>query len=363
MRDRAADERLPPVIETRLAAQGLSGPPARSPEDVVRSLLAVQGQDQRGARLSVRSRSQGLTADDVDAALTARRSLVITWLNRGTLQLVAAEDYWWLHGLTTPQLATANARRLRQEGVSPAQADHGVEVVRSAVDSRGPQTRAQLRDLLDAAGVPTRGQALVHVLVAASIRGHVLRGPMRHGEHAYVGVRAWLGDPPEPVDRDEALARLARRYLAGHGPGSDRALAKWAGITLGDAGRGLSRIDPELTHRSDGLLDLADRAAPADLPGPRLLGPYDPLLLGWVSREEFVGPHRQIVTTNGLIRPVALVDGRVVGTWGLAGGAVSIQPLEPLSSRVLDDLVQDASEVLRFLGKSSSTPTVVAPAP
>ena len=130
------------MIAERLTAQQLSGPSARSPEAVVRRLLAVQGQDPRGARLAVRSRSVGLHATDVDDTLSDRRSLLITWLNRGTLHLVSADDYWWLQPLTTPPLATANQRRLRQEGVSDAQADRGVDVITDTVLSHGPQTRA-----------------------------------------------------------------------------------------------------------------------------------------------------------------------------------------------------------------------------
>ena len=84
-------------VAARFTAQMLSGPPARNAEDVVRRILAVQAQDSRGARLAVRSRSTGLGAADVDAALSERRSLVVSWLNRGTLHLVAADDYWWLH--------------------------------------------------------------------------------------------------------------------------------------------------------------------------------------------------------------------------------------------------------------------------
>jgi hypothetical protein len=357
MAQRSADGWVPQLIAERLAAQQLSGPPARSPVHVVQRLLAVQGQDPRGARLSIRSRSADVSAHDIDLALTSARSLLITWLNRGTLHLVVADDYWWLHPLTTPQLVTANSRRLGQEGVSPAQADHGVDVIVDAV-SEGPQTRAQLRDRLDAAGVPTKGQALVHVLVAASLRGHVVRGPMCNGEHAYVAVRDWLGDPPEAVERDEALARLARRYLAGHGPADAQDLAKWAGIALGDARRGLDGIAAELTHRGDGLVDLANRTPCADLPPPRLLGPFDPVLLGWVSREAIVGKHRQIVTANGLFRPAALVEGRVVATWSLAGGTVSIRLLEPVAANILGALEQDAADVLRFLGLPQATAVI-----
>src|SRR5438874_1970959 len=106
------------MVAERLTAQLLAGPPAPDAVAVAERLLAVQGQDPRGARLAVRARTEGLAATDVDRALTDDRSLLITWLNRGTLHLVRSEDYPWLHALTTPPLLTANARRLSQEGVT-----------------------------------------------------------------------------------------------------------------------------------------------------------------------------------------------------------------------------------------------------
>src|SRR5436305_3964180 len=140
-----------PPLPERLTAQALAGEPLRSPEAVAERLLAVQGQDPRGARLAVRARTEGVSAADVDRALTDERSLLITWLNRGTLHLVRSEDYPWLHSLTTPPLFTSSARRLGQEGVSPDVADRGVAVVERSLTDDGPLTRAQLRERLDVA--------------------------------------------------------------------------------------------------------------------------------------------------------------------------------------------------------------------
>src|SRR3954454_21460390 len=120
------------LTRERLAAQQLSGTPARDPVAVAERLLAIQAQDPRGARLAIRARSEGLTAADVDRALDERQ-LLITWLNRGTLHLVRSEDYPWLHALTTPPLLRPNARRLQQEGVSPAAAEGGVAIVERAL--------------------------------------------------------------------------------------------------------------------------------------------------------------------------------------------------------------------------------------
>lgn len=338
----------PSPITERLTAQGLSGPPMKAPEQVAERLLAVQGQDPRGARLAIRARTEGLTAADVDRALTEDRSLLIAWLNRGTLHLVRSEDYPWLHALTTPPLLTSSARRLQQEGVEPDAAERGVETIERALAEEGPLTRPQLRDRLDSAGVRTEGQALVHVLFLSTLRGVAVRGPMVGSEHAYALTRDWLG-PQQPVDREAALAELARRYLVGHGPANDRDLARWAGLPLRDARAGLTAIASELAERDDGLVDLAKRAAPEPLPPPRLLGAFDPLLLGWTSREEVVGPHKRLVTINGIFRPFALVKGRAVATWRLAGGKVTIEHLERVTKKDAKTLEGEASEVLEFM--------------
>ena len=107
------------VINARFAAQLLCEQRGADAVAVTDRLLAVQAQDLRSARLAIRARTGGLTVADVDRALTSERTLVLGWLNRGTLHLVRREDYWWLHALTTPPLFTGNARRLTQTGVTP----------------------------------------------------------------------------------------------------------------------------------------------------------------------------------------------------------------------------------------------------
>ena len=332
----------------RLTAQLLAGAPAADPVAVAERLLAVQGQDPRGVRLAIRARSEGLTAADVDRALTEERSLLITWLCRGTLHLVRSEDYPWLQALTAPRLLRANARRLGQEGVGPDAAERAVRLIERELAEHGPLTRQELGERIARADVRTQGQALVHLLMLACLRGLAVRGPMVGAHHAYALVRDWLGEPG-PVDRDRALAELARRYLAGHGPAGDRDLAKWAGLPLRDVRAGLAGMGSELDRGADGLVDLAARAPAAELPGPRLLGAYDPVLLGWTSREPLLGRHLERITVDGLFRPFALVRGRAAATWSMPGGEVVLEPFARLGREDRAALEADAADVVRFL--------------
>lgn len=316
---------------------------------MVHRLLAVQAQDPRAARLSIRSRSTVPGASDVDAAMSDRRSLVIGWLQRTTLHLVEADDYWWQHALLAPRQVTSNRTRLRQEGVDEVDAARGVAIIAGTLRDVGPQTRDQLRAVLDAAGVPTAGQALVHLQLAASIEGHLVRGPMVDGQQAFVHAPTWLGTPPD-IDRDAALAHLGERYLRGHGPADAKDLQKWTGLALGECRRALAAVaDRTVPFDDDGRVRLADEPVATGLPAPRLLGGFDPILHGWASRDLFVADHGAVVTVNGIFRPTALVDGEVVATWTMPKGVVTLEPLSSISPDAAAALDADATDVARFL--------------
>ena len=207
------------MIAERLTAQLLAGPPAPDPVAVAERLLATQAQDLRGARLAVRARTAGLSVAALERAF-GDRALVISWLNRGTLHLVRSEDYPWLQALTTPPLSAGNARRLAQEGVASAAAERGVSVVVRALAEEGPLGRAALRERLDAAGVRTQGQALVHILMLASLQGHVVRGPF-DGARSPLRPRAGLARTAA-TRRPRCGARRARPPLPGRARPSRR---------------------------------------------------------------------------------------------------------------------------------------------
>jgi hypothetical protein len=337
------------LVARRWGAQGLGAGSRRGAAEVVRRLLAVQAQDERAARLAIRARSRGIASDDVDAALAARE-LVGAWLMRGTLHLVASEDLDWLLALTAPGRMAANRRRLGQEGVPPGDADRAVAEIERALGADGPLTRAQLAERVAGVGVRSEGQAMPHLLMLAVLRG-VAVGT---GDQAFAHRHDWLGKRRD-VDGDAALAELARRYLAGHGPAADADLAAWSGLPLGAARRGLEAIAGELTERADGLVDLARRRRAAE-PAPRLLGAFDPYLLGWRDRSFAVasGGERRVHPGGGMLRAVATVRGRAVASWTArrARGrmTIAIEPFAKIAAADREALGREAADVARFEG-------------
>jgi hypothetical protein len=329
----------------------------------VRRLLAVQAQDLRSARLAIRARTAGVTAAEVDRLL-ADGSLVVGWLLRGTLHLVPAEDYWWLHTLTAPTRLTTNRRRLGQEGVSSGDARRALEIVERVLAADGPRKppqqaerhkraghsaggpatppqlmlaphRGVLAERLSRAGIRAEGQATHHLLMLAALRGVAVLGPPRGDRQAFVLAREWLG-PVRTVDRSTALGELARRYLAGHAPAAPEDLARWSGLPLRDVRR----------------LPSASFDDVAASPPPRLLPAFDPYLLGWKDRSFAVPAKRarQVHPGGGVLRAVATVGGEAAGTWRLRGGQVELEPFSPLRPEDEAALAAEAEDVARFLG-------------
>jgi hypothetical protein len=360
------------LLRRRLTAQGLAGPPLGSGRDgppaVARRLLATQAQDPRGFRLAIRARTRASTGADVDRALTEERSLLVTWLNRGTLHLVTREDYPLLQALVAPWQRTGGMTRLAQLGIDADLADRAVAVVDRALADEGPLSRAALRERLLAAGVPAEGQGLAHVLFRASLDGVLVRGPVAEGsasraggDQLFVRVTDWLPEAAAAVDAirrepERGYAEIARRYLAGHGPADPRDLAKWLAVPLRHVRPAFAALGSEVDETKDGLVALTAAAGgpedrPGRLPPPRLLGAFEPLLMGWCSRAEVFGGHEGEVISGGVFRGFGLASGRAVGVWRFAGAGVDFEPFGPLPDSVGKALERDAEPLLRFLGR------------
>jgi hypothetical protein len=317
------------VALLRLVAQRLAGPPAATPADAVRGLLAVQAQDLPGALLSVALRTAGGTRAAVEAALDAGE-LVRSWPMRGTLHLVAAEDLGWLSELGVPRVAAGFAARRARLGLTGADADRAADLAAAALSGGRRLGRAALLAALADGGLDVSGQRGYHLLAWLAHAGELVLGPTDGaGEQLFVLTREWVR-APRRLDRDEALAELALRYLRGHGPASVADLVRWTGLRVTDVRRGIAAVRDRLAALDTGGRELLlDPRTPAELDrwraqacGLHLLPGFDELVLGYADRSCTVAAeHADLVVPggNGMFRATVLVAGRAVGTWRWAG--------------------------------------------
>jgi hypothetical protein len=345
------------IARRRANAQLLHRPRGGTPESVVRTMLAVQSQDPRNGKLGLRARAPRLTAGSVAAAFDRDGPLIAAWLMRGTVHSVCRDDLPWLHALTNQRLRAPTLTRLGQDGLTEDQVNTAMDVAVAAIADEGPLTRAVLRERIASHGIDVERQALMHVSVLATLYGRLVIGPERGAQRLFALTEDWWGGPLPAVDRDKALAELARRYLVTHGPATDRDLAVWSGLPLRDVRAGLKAIASEIDVGAGGaavLKGAKQRRGPSPL---RLISTWDDLLLGWKDRPAWPEPNPFMRKKNsfgpGVGRAAVVLDGVAVGTYGLktAGGKIEVTP-EVLAGAEVDPkaLAAEVADLERFFG-------------
>ena len=345
----------------RLHAQGLGTQRGGTVSETARSAGAIQAQDRLGEQLGVGTRSTNLTAADVDQARLADRTVVRNWLMRGTLHLVPAEDLRWTLDLLGEAMDAKAHKRRRDLGISDDDHANVLDFLRKELAVKGPMTRSEIGEALRTAGLPWEGQATPHLLRTASLLGVACFGPDRDGDTTHVLIDDWLplvDPPPDPG------AELARRYFAAYGPATQSDFRWWSGLPAADARGAMKAIAHDLAEvnvEGQSMWMMPEAVAKIDevLAGPRgvlrVLGPFDPYVLGYAKRDLDVPDHllKRINAGGGMIRSCVLIDGRLVGTWDsrrrARGLTVKVTCFEELTGDAQAQLDDEFTEIARFL--------------
>ncbi|HWM84493.1 MAG TPA: winged helix DNA-binding domain-containing protein [Kofleriaceae bacterium] len=336
----------------RLHAQHLLRPLA-TPVDVVSHLCAVQAQDFAGARWALGLRARGCVEADVDRAFDSG-AILRTHVLRPTWHFVTPADLRWLLALTAPRVHAASAYAYRTLELDEATSALGVATIARALEGGNHLTRDELATLLAAAGIVASGPRLGYVMMRAELDAVICSGPRRGKQHTYALFDERV--PAAPArSREEALAELARRYVAGHGPAQAADLAWWSGLTVADARRGLelagmpSQVVNGKTYWTGPRRRQAGAGAMV-----HLLPNYDECLIAFKDRSDALDPRVVDRNVEVLSHHFVLSNGRLVGGWrrvqSKAAVLVECRLLAELDRAELEALHGAAARFGRFLG-------------
>src|SRR5262245_55797555 len=236
------------IAKHRLLSQNLLGSKAKTPQDVVQWLGAVQAQDYSGAKWALGMRLGGSVTDsDVERAF-AKGAVLRTHLLRPTWHFVTPADIRWLLALTAPRVQAANRYVYRKLGLDKATFSRCNAALTKALQGGQQRTRDELRDILQKSGMRTDGELrMSYLLMNAELEGLICSGPRRGKQFTYA-----LLDERVPtrktLDRREALVELAQRYFVSRAPATVNDFAKWSGLTVSDARSGLEGVQSGLVH-------------------------------------------------------------------------------------------------------------------
>lgn len=308
------------LLSERLRSHRLTAP-ARTVTDAAGHMLAVQSQDFTAGRwaLAVRTRGEpGLSA--VDRAFE-RGELVRGWTMRGTLHTVPARDLGWILEVTAGRQRQQAASRHRDLGIDDEMVVSTVRALTPALRDGG-LTRSEVFTLLDGVGIDPSGQRGIHLLFTLTIDGLICQGPVvaRDGvarEQRFVLVDEHIREHAHP---DDPLAELFVRYIAGHGPAGVADFAWWSGLTLGVSREAAARAAHRVVEIETGLFVAETRPRrAADAPTVLALGAFDEYYISYADRTAVSAPEHLAAIgpgKNGMVRPILVADGTVIGVWG-----------------------------------------------
>jgi hypothetical protein len=301
---------------------------ARSPDEVLRSLGAIQAQDYPAALWAIGLRcSDSTTKTDIEDAI-ARRRISRTWLMRGTLHLARSQDIRWMLRLFAPRLINAAISRDRHLGLGDDTVRKGEILFAKALEGNRQLTRDEMYRVLEDGGVHIAGMLGYHLLYRAAWDGLICFG-------AHVGTQPTFELLDERIaskrglSNGQALAELTSRYFTSHGPATLKDFVWWSGLKVSDARKGIEDASPNLAmEETDGRTYYTASKTPK--PGGNdaavhLLPAFDEYLVGYSDRSAMLGGEdtQRILSSgivpfthsNGIFLPVIVADGEVVGTW------------------------------------------------
>jgi len=283
-----------------------------SPLRVIEHLVGMQAQWAPAPYIGIWTRAVAFERKQLERALR-RGDVLRPTAMRGTLHFVSKRDY--------PMVWTA--LRDRHFGFGPAAARRAMPLLAEA-RVRAPLTQ---REAFDWIGEPNPRQ----VLRAIRRFGHLLHAPETSLWQPTASLLFHAVEEPPELDKDEALAELAVRYLRAFGPATRADLAAWSMIP---AGWFAASLEPLAAYRNkDGrtLYDLPRSPLPrADTPAPvRFLPKWDNAILGYEKSRRLLPAdlRRVVVGSNGDVAATVLVDGFVAGTWQQDGRIEYLRPL------------------------------------
>jgi hypothetical protein len=346
--------------------------PKSQMDRVVGDIGGAQAQVMSFAELQIAVRVE-CTPDDIRDALWKRKTLVKTWLMRGTLHLARSSDLPIYAGaLSAYTLRNVNAW-LKYLKLTGPQMNNLFDRIGGTLDGT-PITREELIAVVGRGQTPHVRQILKSgwggLLKPAARKGWLCFGPNRGQSVTFVRPEKWLNKWHE-LEPEAANAELARRYLRAYGPATRKDYSRWMGMFPGADRAAWAAIDAELLNVSvEGQVaqllasDLESRRSSAGRESVQLLPGFDPYLMGHATRDHLFDPvHRwKVSRVAGWISPVVLVGGRVVGVWTHAVNkgklTIEITPFAPLKRRVMKEAGARVEIIATALGARLDRVTV-----
>lgn len=306
------------IAKQRLINHQLAGTKFTTPKEMVSHLGAVQAQDYEMAKWAIGLRLSK-TEKEIEQAIN-NGEIIRTHILRPTWHFVSADDFRWMLDLTSPHVKAVSASACRQFGLDDKTLTQSNKIIQKALTGGNHLTREELMVLLQKKGIVVTPLRSLHLMLRAELEGIVCNGPKRGNKFTYALLDERV-PVTKPLQQEEALAKLAKRYFNSHGYATLQDFCWWSGLTVAKAKTGLETIRSELVSvKIDQQTFWIHPASHCEIKNSEsilFLPAFDEFMVSYKDRSASLDPKiaKETITSNGIFKPTILVNGKVNGLW------------------------------------------------
>ncbi|MDR0537543.1 MAG: winged helix DNA-binding domain-containing protein [Tannerellaceae bacterium] len=308
------------IANLRLHSQQLVLPQYHTAKDIAEWMGAMQAQDCNMAKWAVGIRLRNCHLKDVESALD-KGAILRTHVLRPTWHFVSSENIRWMLALSAKHIITAIRSRDRELGITEDVYSKTNDIIIKSLEGGRNLTREALSEIIERHGLVVNYARISHFLMRAEAEGIICSGIMQDNSHTYALLDERV-PARQALSKEEALATLATTYFSSHGPATFADYVWWSGLSISDARKGLEDSRHKLYElKSNGntywMSEQFARNVSVEQAVMHLLPAYDEYIISYKDRSPVLSSamHAKVIASNGVFRPVIIVNGITGGIW------------------------------------------------
>lgn len=310
--------RFTDLSSLRLQIQQIESPLFSSAKELVSFMGAMQAQDFPMSKWAIGLRTLNSTQESIEAAYN-RGDIIRTHLLRPTWHIVSADDIYWIHQLTVPNIRPAFNHSNKRLELTKDIFSKSNRLLENVLTSRNYLTRDELICEYDNIHIKTNENRLSHLLMNAELDGLICSGPLKANKLTYCLLEERV-QLKKLLNHEESLAELTKRYFVSHSPATLEDFIWWSGLTITNARKGLEMIKSGLnseiindkTYWFSNLTPKRNKNISV-----HLLPAFDEFLIAYKDRSASISNTKKktAISENGIFRPVIVINGQIKGLW------------------------------------------------
>jgi hypothetical protein len=327
--------------------------------DIAELLVGLHAKKPQSPYLSLAARLPNSAPEQLDESLYRKRELLRAHAMRGTVHMLPQSQYETVLTATKGELDNMYRRAFSKLANKRQIQDR----IYNLIEKRGSLSHSEIADLLPFAVKERDLHRLLNELCTKGLLvKSTVRGTWRSSIYNYEILNRWQPHiPAGESDVEKARVLLVKWYLWAYGPAATADVAWWTGFSQAEVKKAIYSFEEDVEHLMFDALNQPAWMLAEDLEAfqkwtpPRsqqvnMLPSFDPYVVAYIDRRRYIddGNYRDVFTgVAGMIEPVIICDGRIVGTWkyNLKDGRVPVSIFKGslVNSELLGRAVQGTS--------------------